>query len=222
MGHAADAAKKIKKLPMWLPWALIVLGVVGLFGSVGMLKNTPNPPADVTVGAGPSSTRPAQKQIDDHTVAPGMPKYIAIPVIEVPKTRVLGLGLTNGRIISPANIYDAGWYTGSARPGEAGAMFIFGHVSSWQADGIFHDLKKLRPGDRVAVTRGDDRVFTYEVIESTIYPAGAVDMPAVLSPGDGSKPGLNLMTCAGSIIKGTSEFSERLVVFTRLVSTSAD
>jgi hypothetical protein len=44
-------------------------------------------------------------------------------------------------------------------------------------------------------------------------------MKQVLSPINPNKPGLNLMTCTGHVMKGTSEFSERLVVFTSLVSS---
>ena len=97
-------------------------------------------------------------------------------------------------------------------------MFIFGHVSSWTANGVFHDLKKLKPGDQIAVTRGDDKVFIYQVVSSKVYSADDVDMNEVLSPVNAAKPGLNLMTCSGSVIKGTNNFSERLVVFTSLAS----
>lgn len=133
---------------------------------------------------------------------------------------MLKLGLTSGGAIAvPDNIYDAGWYDKSSLPGQKGAMFIYGHVSSWTADGIFHDLKKLKAGDSVVITRGDNKKFTYRVISTKTYPYNKVDMNQVLSPIDGNETGLNLMTCTGQIIKGTSEFNERLVVFTSLASS---
>jgi LPXTG-site transpeptidase (sortase) family protein len=119
---------------------------------------------------------------------------------------------------SEHQIYDAGWYNASAKPGQDGAMFIYGHVSSWQANGAFYNLKKLTAGDTITITRGDNATFTYKVVSSKIYPKDDVDMNAVLAPVDASKPGLNLMTCTGTVIKGTSEFSDRLVVFMSLVS----
>lgn len=44
-------------------------------------------------------------------------------------------------------------------------------------------------------------------------------MNKTLSPINSQTPGLNLMTCTGQVIKGTSEFNERLVVFTSLISS---
>jgi sortase A len=98
-------------------------------------------------------------------------------------------------------------------------MFIYGHVSSWTNDGVFYNLKKLKAGDTITITRGDNTTYNYQVVSVKIYPYNNVDMEQVLAPIDASKPGLNLMTCTGQVIKGTSEFNERLVVFTSLVTT---
>lgn len=80
----------------------------------------------------------------------------------------------------PNNIYDAGWYASSSRPGQAGAMFIYGHISSWTANGAFYNLKKLKVGNDIIVTRGDSRAYTYQVVGFKVYPYDAVDMNAVL------------------------------------------
>lgn len=178
----------------------------------------PAPQSPSESQSAPKANHPSQSAINTYTVAADLPRYITIPAINVPKTRVMQLGLTkNNQIAVPSNIYDAGWYNRSAKPGQPGAMFIYGHVSSWQADGIFYNLKKMKPGDTVSITRGDGRVFTYQVVSSKIYSYNNVDMKAVLSPAVPGTPGLNLMTCTGNVIKGTSEFNERLVVFTKQV-----
>jgi sortase A len=98
-------------------------------------------------------------------------------------------------------------------------MFIYGHVSSWTADGVFYNLKKLVTGDDITITRGDNQTYTYKVVRSEVYPYNNVPMNTVLSPSNPKVPGLNLMTCTGSVIKGTSEFNERLVVYTNLVTS---
>ena len=98
-------------------------------------------------------------------------------------------------------------------------MFIYGHVSSWTADGAFYNLKKLHSGNTVTIIRGDNRAYMYRVVSSKIYPYDNVDMNQVLAPINAKVPGLNLMTCTGQVIQGTSEFNERLVVFTELVSS---
>ncbi len=203
-----------------LAYAFIIVGLVAAVCAVMVLARNHHavtrPPG--TNESAPSSAKPSAQTIASYKVAPDVPKYINIPAINIPATRVMQLGLAkNNQIAVPGNIYDAGWYNQSAKPGQPGAMFIYGHVSSWQANGIFYNLKKLKPGDKVTVTRGDDKTFTYQVVSSKTYPYNAVDMNQVLAPVDPSKPGLNLMTCTGQIIKGTSEFNERLVVFTSLV-----
>jgi len=199
---------------------LISVGIIGLITSGIIYIRQPKPPkvTSVTVAAATSSVKPAAKVVSQYTVPATDPRYIAISSIGVGNTPVEELGLLkDGSIATPNNIYETGWYGGSAKPGQPGAMFIYGHVSSWTADGVFYNLKKLVPGDTVTVTRGDNQQFTYKVITSKVYPYNNVDMKAVLSPVQASIPGLNLMTCTGKVISGTSEFNERLVVFTSLV-----
>ena len=167
----------------------------------------------------PSTVKPTTQAVASYTVPADNPKYLSIPAIKITDTRIIQLGLTKTHQIAvPDNVYDTGWYDASAEPGQNGAMFIYGHVSSWTVDGVFYNLKKLAVGDKIRVTRGDNRVFTYQVVTTKIYPHDNVDMNSVLAPIDAKTPGLNLMTCTGKVIKGTSEFSERLVVFTSLVA----
>ena len=205
-----------------LAYVLIATGIAAGAAAFVLWRQQPKPPAPQspdTNHSAPSAHRPSQQEISSYTVAPTLPRFITIPAINVPKTRVRILGLTkNNQIAVPDNIYDTGWFEGSAKPGQAGAMFIYGHVSSWQANGIFYNLHKLKPGDNVTVTRGDNKTFTYQVVSSKIYPYNNVNMHEVLSPIKPGTPGLNLMTCTGKVIKGTSEFNERLVVFTRQTS----
>ncbi len=209
-------------------FGLIAIGLTGLIVASVIYANQPRPPkltarqtvqsVDATIP--PSSTKPSNKAEAAYTVPYSNPKYISIPAIGIHNVPVLKLGLmSDGAIATPYNIYETGWYDRSSLPGQPGAMFIYGHVSSWTADGIFYNLKKLSPGDTVTVTRGDDTIYTYKVVTSKVYPYNAVDMSRVLSPINASVPGLNLMTCTGQVISGTSEFNKRLVVFTSLVSS---
>ncbi len=204
--------------------ALIVIGVgAGLLAAGFFWHDRDNhlkpPPGALTSKAAPSSVKPQPQAVNSYTVPATDPKFISIAAIAISKTRIVRLGLTkDSQIAVPDNIYDTGWYDASAKPGQAGAMFVYGHVSSWQANGIFYDLKKLKPGDDIVITRGDNTTYTYKVAYTKVYPYNNVPMSTVLAPADSSKPGLNLMTCTGAVIKGTSEFAERLVVFTSLAS----
>ncbi|MDB5169818.1 MAG: Sortase family enzyme [Candidatus Saccharibacteria bacterium] len=215
-----------KKATFILSAVLIVGGLGMLTWSAFLLFGQPGgaPASDQTTARAPSSQtepssiRSSPDDISNYKVASSLPKFITIQSIGVTKTRIKHLGLAdNNRIAEPDNLYDTAWYTGSSKPGEQGAMFIFGHVSSWEATGIFYNLKNLKPGDRITIQRGDDQLFLYEVSSTKTYPADQVDMNAVLAPVNPKVPGLNLMTCSGKVIKGTNDFSERLVVFASLV-----
>jgi sortase (surface protein transpeptidase) len=163
--------------------------------------------------AAPSTTKPVAKAFASYTVAANLPRYIFIPRLSVQAiVRPLGL-TTGGQLATPDNVYDAGWYTNSAKPGQPGAMVIDGHVSSWTTNGVFYGLKTLQPGDLIAIERGDGTKLNYTVVKKQVYPYQQVDMSALLSPIAGGKPGLNLITCTGDVIKGTNSFTERIVIF---------
>jgi sortase A len=222
-------SKKIKQssgLENAIAYGLITLGIIGVVASLIIYKDQPKEPAaakdvkSVNVAQAPSSIKPATKAVALYSVAPNLPKYISIPAIGIPNTEVIKLGLmSNGEIATPDNIFQTGWYDGSSQPGQPGAMFIYGHVSSWTSNGIFYNLKQLKAGDKIVITTGNNTVYTYQVVNSKVYGYTSVPMNTVLAPVSSDKPGLNLMTCTGSVIKGTSEFNERLVVYTSLVST---
>lgn len=204
---------------------LIVVGAISLLlsGLIYIRRPKPGPPAgvqSVAVDQAPSSVKPSAHEIAKYSVPATLPKYIVIPAIDLHKTRVIQLDLlSNGEIATPNNSFDTGWYDRSSKPGQPGAMFIFGHVAGWKVPGIFSNLKDLKSGDEISITRSDDQVYTYQVQSLKIYPYNKVDMRSVLSPVDSSKPGLNLMTCTGQIIAGTNTFDERLVVFTSLIKS---
>ncbi len=211
--------KRSKLLYRGLLFVSVVLIFTGLFLIVSH-KNVYSPPHKIAQQQkGPSANKPSKMVVDNYVVAPDLPRYISAPEISVPKTRVIQLGLLkNSQIASPSNIYDAGWYNGSAKPGQTGAMFVYAHVSSWTANGVFYKLKNLVVGDKVTIERGDGKKFNYTVVVTKIYPYNHVDMNSALAPVNGVAQGMNLMTCTGHVIKGTSEFDERLVVYTSLAT----
>lgn len=164
-------------------------------------------------GDNPSTQPPAADYFDSYQVGPDKPRYIFIPKIDV-KTVVQPVGLTEaGAVGTPYNIYFTGWYSGSAKPGQPGAMLIDGHVAAWKTKGIFYDLAKLQPGDKLKIERGDGKIFNYQVRLTKTYPVDKLDMAKLLSPIDPAKPGLNLITCAGAIEQASGHFTDRTVIF---------
>lgn len=208
----AMGVKKYRVLSALLIGAGIVLAVGAHF--LGRATRQDIAVQGITASA-PSAQKVTQAEQDTYSVPADLPKYLSIPSLGIAKSRIKALGIKDGKVAEPDNIYDVGWYKTSAKLGQDGASFMYGHVSNWDAKGIFYNLKNVKAGDKVFVVRGDDRQFAYEVIATKVYPYQNVDMDEVLRPTAGVQAGLNIMTCTGRVIKGTSEFSERLVVFTR-------
>lgn len=161
----------------------------------------------------PDTEKPDEDSLYNHRVEPDQPRYISIAALTVKAVVKSGGVNAENQIESPANIHETGWYNGSSKPGQEGAMLISGHVSSWETSGVFYDLKLLQPGDKITIERGDGAKFTFSVVKSQTYDANDVDMGSVLLPISRGKPGLNLITCAGEVIAGTNNFSKRIVVF---------
>jgi len=210
-------------LSLFFSIAAIAVLIAGGFFSLRDLKsnNTTNQKAAKLVYEAnhninhsvPSTIAPTKSTFDSYTVGASQPRYIFIPKLGV-QAIVRPLGLTDsGQLEAPYNVYDTGWFSSSAKPGQPGAMVVDGHVSSWTTHGVFYGLKTLGAGDSIKVERGDSSQVEYKVVKTITYDANYVDMQAVLSPVDKSKPGLNLITCTGTVAPGTSEFNKRIVVF---------
>ncbi|HUA13478.1 MAG TPA: class F sortase [Candidatus Sulfotelmatobacter sp.] len=166
----------------------------------------------------PSTSKPSSSAIANYAVAAGLPRYIRIPAIGV-FARVLQVGVTpSGVLATPPDIYDSAWYTGSAKPGQPGATLIDGHISSWTSEGVFYNLKKLVPGDSIQIQKGDNTLVNYQVVKTVIYNSNSVDMQAALTPVTPNVSGLNLISCTGQVIKGTSTFNKRVIVFAQETS----
>lgn len=209
-------------------WSMaVIIFIVGIVVSLLSLHTNQTAVAQVTqltqksedgVAGGtnvPSETSP-KGDISAYQVAPELPRFISIPKFGV-KSRVLRLGVKpNNELSVPGSIFDAGWYDGSSKPGEAGAMLIDGHVSGPTKLGVFGNLKNLKPGDMIEITRGDGQVFKYKMVKSQSYSASQTDMVAALKPVEG-KRGLNLITCGGKFDTQKQAFEDRLVIFTTQV-----
>ena len=73
---------------------------------------------------GKDETKVSNDAIARYRVAADLPRVITIEKLGV-KARVLQMSVnSDGSMQSPVNIFDAGWYTGSVKPGQLGASII--------------------------------------------------------------------------------------------------
>jgi LPXTG-site transpeptidase (sortase) family protein len=161
----------------------------------------------------PNEVKPDSKAMTGHMVAPDQPRYIRISKLGV-FARVSSQGLDkSGALKAPSNVFNAGWYDQSAKPGQPGAMLLDGHVSGPTQRGVFFNLKKLTAGDTLEIERGDGQKFNYTVVQSQTYDASNTDMQKAMNPIVKGKPGINLITCAGKYDPKTKEYPQRIIVF---------
>ncbi|MFG3557813.1 class F sortase [Micromonospora sp. NPDC047557] len=110
---------------------------------------------------------------------------------------------------------EAGWYDKGPTPGQYGPAVIVGHVDTTTGPAVFHQLRELRAGDQIEVTRSDGRVAVFEVDSLERFDKDRLPVDEVY--GDFSRPSLRLITCGGRWVGGERGYSDNLVVFASLV-----
>ena len=166
--------------------------------------------------APPSETKPTTTSMGSYHVAPDLPQQIIIPKLYVyASIRSMSVNAKN-ELQAPGNIYDAGWYNASAKPGSGagnGAMLIDGHVHGPTQPGVFANIKKLIAGDVIQVVRGDGKKFSYSVVKTQTVDAANLEIGSSLTSAVPGKPALNLITCGGPYDKQSGEYTQRTLVF---------
>ncbi|MFF0155231.1 class F sortase [Micromonospora sp. NPDC005203] len=145
------------------------------------------------------------------------PTSLAIGKIDV-RAPVHDVGIApDGTIAVPdaARAQEAGWYDQGPTPGQYGPAVIVGHVDTTSGPAVFHQLRELRDGDQIEVTRTDRRVAVFEVNSVEKFDKGQLPVDEVY--GDFSHPSLRLITCGGQWVGGETGYSDNVVVFASLV-----
>jgi sortase (surface protein transpeptidase) len=162
--------------------------------------SSPSPGVDHAAGFRSPRTRP--------TVA--LPARLRIPAIGV-DTPLLKLGVdAHGAVEPPTPWEKAGWYTGSARPGQAGPAVVLGHVDSTSGPAVFYRLATLRPGNAVEVTRADGTRVTFRV--SGRQQVAKSQFPTDLVYGPTLEPSLRLVTCGGTFDRRSGHYRDNIIV----------
>lgn len=142
------------------------------------------------------------------------PVRLEIPSLGV-DVSIIDLGLnTDGTLEVPPDAAAAGWYTGAPTPGETGPAIVTGHVDWDGVEGVFFDLRNLKPGAEIIILRedGSRAVFSASTIER--FPKDAFPTETVY--GDLDRPGLRLITCGGSFDESARSYRDNIVVFANL------
>lgn len=205
---------------------LAAAGVTAIAVAAAAQVRAPAPPASAAGVTGPWAPgpglaippagrggRPAPATLLPASVAVA----VDIPAIGV-QSGLERLGLNrDGSVAVPRSYQRAGWYEGSASPGQDGPTVILGHVDSYRGPGVFFRLGALRPGDVVRVHRADGRTETYTITGVREYPKDRFPTFAVYGPAD--IPVIRLVTCGGGFDSSSGHYLANIIAFGQLASS---
>lgn len=142
---------------------------------------------------------------------------LEIPSIGV-RTDLLRLGLRENRSLEvppDGPGAPAGWYDQSPTPGDRGPAVLLGHVNATDGGkGVFADLRTLKAGDRIDITREDGTTAVFEFQRGEAYQKDEFPTLRVYGNTPGSE--VRLITCDG-YNPDTGEFDDNYVVYATLV-----
>ena len=116
----------------------------------------------------------------------------------------------------PQNSKDVAWYNLGSAPGASGNAVISGHLDDKVGPAIFWQLGKLKVNDTLTVVDKAGVQRTFKVIEVATYPYQQAPINKIF--GFDLEHDLNLITCTGRWNNKTHTYTQRLVVYTRLVA----
>ena len=137
------------------------------------------------------------------------PVAILIPALNVHRP-IEAVGTDRwGYMYTPANAWDAGWYTGSPVPGAPGDALIEGHAGFPNKPLLFGKLQQLHRGDRIIIVLADGSKQIFLVQSMKVWPANTA--PEGMGQPYGV-PRLTLVTCTGPFDDKYKTYKDRLVL----------
>ncbi|MGW2085928.1 class F sortase [Streptomyces sp. NPDC001880] len=211
---------------MW-PAVTAGLGMVLIYNSVSTsVDDKPQAAPAAVSSATPeilgSHAAPAPVTSSKATVGPAMarsvPQRLQITDIAVnaPFTD-LSLGPTGQLNAPPPNDKNlVGWYKDGVTPGERGAAILAGHVDTMTGPAVFLQLRNLKPGAKVDITRKDGSVATFKV--DSVEQFSKAKFPDDRVYAETNTAQLRLITCGGAYNKTAKDYEDNVVAFAHLDS----
>ncbi len=203
---------------------MTVLGVVLVAcGAYGLVRQKAATTGTVVIHEAPeevvthSVDEPSEKPIDsksDYRVPADKPRRLMISRAGITGF-IQQVGVDqHGAVAVPNNVYLAGWYTGSALPGDSGLSIIDGHVNGRYGPAVFTDLHQLEKGDEIQIEFGDMSVRRFSVFATKQVPLSEASS-TMLYQEPGVDRQLNLITCGGIFDRTTDSYPDRLIVMSK-------
>ncbi|MCT4786836.1 MULTISPECIES: class F sortase [Exiguobacterium] len=144
-----------------------------------------------------------------------VPSRLVIPSIDV-DTSIEAVGKDEaGRMDTPSNVNQVGWYQYGAKAGATGNVVLSGHLDDLNGPAIFANLGQLPIGEVVTLQQ-DDQVATYEVASVKQYRLDQVPLASIFAATQAKR--IQLITCAGPYDEKLG-YRDRIVVTAHLIET---
>lgn len=141
--------------------------------------------------------------------------YLVIPKLFI-NAPIEPVGVTaSGEMATSQSLQRVAWWKDGTKPGGVGSSVLAGHYGGPSETGIFRTADKLVVGDVVEVRSKSGQTLTYKVYKSESYKTADVPLQELFNKKDGKY--LNLVTCVGSWDAASSTYSDRLIIYTKLV-----
>jgi len=125
----------------------------------------------------------------------------------------------DGTISVPGTAQEVGLYDAGPTPGQLGPSVLAAHVDTPSGvPGIFHELRRVRAGDVVRVSRRDGSHLTFTVDRVAAYNKAQFPTELVYK-GDFTAAEIRLVTCGGPT-DSRNEYRDNVVVFGHLTNAS--
>lgn len=199
---------------------ILTLGGIAACGVAASQQQAPPTPRITQSSPSEPSTSSQNGSVAD-PMPRSIPTSITVPKLDVAHSLVqLGLNPDGTMEVPPLSQVDVpGWYKHSPTPGEVGPAVIVGHIDSAEkGPGVFYKLGAMHTGDTIRVHRSDGTTATFTVYQVEQYPKS--DFPTQQVYGDTDRAELRLISCGGSYNAETNNYTDDIVVYARLTTTT--
>ncbi|MCA9333326.1 class F sortase [Candidatus Saccharibacteria bacterium] len=142
-----------------------------------------------------------------------IPKYLISSSIMDVAAKVDSVDSIENDSTSLIDINHLGWYTGSSKPTEDGAMVFVGYVSGVDKTGALREIQSIQKDDYIQVETGNGMILLYKVVELKKYLPNQINEQDLIKPVIPGKQGLNIISFTDRL-DTTSDFGTyRYVIY---------
>ncbi|MCQ4082835.1 sortase [Streptomyces sp. RB6PN25] len=204
-----DGARPLRPLLIAPLAALLLAALTALTACSGVISSPSSKRSAPSTSASSSSGGDISTDDGDSSISPARVTIASVGV----DSPLMQLGLNSDSTVEvpPADKgMTAGWYAGSAVPGQPGPSVIIGHNDTRYGRAVFHDLRTVKPGADVAIRLSDGRTVHYTVTSLQRVSKSAFPTEQVYGPASGHV--LRLITCDG-VLDANGHPVDNLIVY---------